>query len=426
MNPCTFIEVCSENYSVGRNLPGGQPVAFVLMNLRDSLNSFENSLVPGIGRNQPTPTPKGAHFGIAYDGVIHNYIDVMDTAWGLDAFGSSPDWPFASIYTALPEPSAPFIFIGFEGDSATPTTEQAEAARKIICCVNRSLGTPLIIDAMSVITLNDLNSEIGQTLLYVPAGLIAGANDCDAITAAPLPFNVESEIDQLQACCVANSAAITSLNSLLSSALGSINALNGRVAALETWRASVTPQIAAAASAAASQTAAITGLTAQLASIQECVDCVCPKPLPVAPIHYQLSGIGQQQVITPNADVWLNLPNQISDTNPVSVQPGAMWTAALSEPCTYRVDAVVRLRAADYCAGSQVWVDLVFGGNSMRLATFTALGGNSVVTLTGSTVFVVPPAINDLHLMVGTNDVSQMSASTLKIVDYADIQIVCV
>lgn len=423
-HPCHFIQVpCLERVTYGRNLPGGKAVAFVLLNLRDELNAYEGLQSQEIGRNVPASTPKGVHFGIGYDGVIHEYYSTDDTAWGLDTFGSSPDWPNAPLYSSLPEPSAPFVFIGFAGDSCTPTAQQVEAARKVICCVNLALG--LTIDALSVITLNDLNDGLGQTLLYVPAGLITAANDCAPVTTPPTPPNVNSILQDLQVCCASNAASIQAILASVAGLNTQFTALSGRVAALEAWRAAVDPQIVAAASAAASQTAAITGLTAQLAGIQECVDCICPPAMPFAPIHYQLSGQAQEQIITPNVPVWLNLPNQISDTNPVSVQPGAMWTAALSQSCAYRVDVTVRLKAADYCVGSQVWLDLVFGGNSARLATVTAAGGNQLVTLTGSTVFVVPPSINDLHLMVGTNDVSQNSATSLKVVDYADIQITC-
>lgn len=410
----TINQRCTNRYTTGRSGYGGSSgiTAIVLHGLGDSDEAYNTWLQQNINQQIRTNAPKSVHYTIADNGTIAQYVADNDTAWGLNGL-HNPQWP---LLMPTADHNAPFLHIGFTG--ASVTVDQVAAASQLICCL--AIAHNIAVDDLHVIVAADLDDRETR-LPSVPANLIAYAQAClNAGGVQPLPNVVDltGRVAELEACCTTNTAVINALNAVVSNLTLQLTGIASQISAVTQQASQQATQGATMAGDVAALKSQFLALSALVQQHQECIDTVCPTPTN-GPIHYVMHP-GSSMTITPNVPVWLNLPYKMKDDFNV-VMTGPLWHADLQDPCTYRIDATVRLDPSDYCTGRLVWLDLVACGQTIRLATWTATGGYEAAALTGYTLLVVPPACNDVHLQVGTND----NTTPNKVVSFADIQITC-
>jgi len=171
--------------------------------------------------------------------------------------------------------------------------------------------------------------------------------------------------------------------------------------------------------------AQLASLVQQVTKLQICAAKVCGDDCPptnCTNIHYRIDRESQYQLIPPNVNTWLfaNGSTKIEDSAIPQVLNSALWVAALTCACTWNINLNVHIQMRDWCAGKQVWLDMVTDLGRFRLATWTASAGYADPTLSGQMSVVVPPSAN-VHFEIASND-NRMAQI---IVDYADIQINC-
>lgn len=400
-------ERCSNLFTAGREtFP--KPAAIVLIALEHSVDQYHALTTTPIARWYPTGYPKSVHYVVSQAGVVHQYIEDQNTAWGIDAL-HNPTWPGIQAAT---DPASQFLFIGLEGTGILSNAGQTSLAR-LLCCL--ATEHSLVLDETTVIVARDLNDEI-ETLWSVPEGLIALAvSEC---------LNGMSTHDLVQ-CCLDNTAAIEALEErvealevqvcAITAEDGPIVALQNAVAGLQAGLTELQLRVLALEATAGASAQQYAQLAQVLAQHQTCIDAMCPPASPQANIEYYGTGLPFTALVAN----WLSLPVKVSDTVPPSVMLGPMWAATLANPATYLIEARVRFAIGDWCAGKQAWLDLVVNDGAIRLHTVTvAAGGIQTVELVGSATVSVPPTAV-LHLSAQSNDSTAMS----RIIDLAWIKI---
>ena len=400
-------ERCSDLWTAGREtFP--KPTAIVLIALEHSVDQYHALTTTPVQRWYPTSWPKSVHYVVSGDGVVYQYVEDQNTAWGIDAL-HNPTWP--GIQAAV-DPASQFLFVGIEGQGILSNAGQTALAR-LLCCLTTEHA--LVLDESTVIVARDLNDTL-DTIWSVPAGLIALAqseclggmstNDlvqcCEDNTAAIEALEDRVDALEIQVCAITDEdGPIVALQEAVVSLQAGLTELQLRVLALE-----------ATAGASAQQYAL---LAQAIALHQVCIDVMCPPATALPNIEYY----GEQLPFTALTPNWLNPTIKVSDTVPPSVMTGPMWAATLATPATYLVEARVRFAIGDWCTGKQAWLDLVVNSGAVRLSTVTvAAGGIQSIELVGSTTLTVPPT-SVVHLSVQSND----STALARVIDLAWIKI---
>lgn len=400
-------ERCSNLFTAGREtFP--KPAAIVLIALEHSVDQYHALTTTPIARWYPTGYPKSVHYVVSQAGVVHQYIEDQNTAWGIDAL-HNPTWPGIQAAT---DPASQFLFIGLEGTGILSNAGQTALAR-LLCCLTTEHA--LVLDESTVIVARDLNDTL-DTIWSVPAGLIALAqSEC---------FGGMSTNDLVQ-CCEDNTAAIEALEDrvdaleiqvcAITDEDGPIVALQEAVASLQAGLTELQLRVLALESTAGASAQQYALLAQAIALHQVCIDVMCPPATALPNIEYY----GEQLPFTALTPNWLNPTIKVSDTVPPSVMTGPMWAATLATPATYLVEARVRFAIGDWCTGKQAWLDLVVNSGAVRLSTVTvAAGGIQSIELVGSTTLTVPPT-SVVHLSVQSND----STALARVIDLAWIKI---
>jgi len=399
--------LCTNLQTAGRET-FSKPDAIVLIALGNPLAQYDVLTNTPTQRLYPTSYPKSVHFVVGTNGIVSQYVETQNTAWGIDAL-HNPTWP--GIQAAI-DPASQFLFIGLEGNGAL-NEDGTTALAHLLCCL--SVDQDLELSDETVIVARDINDEL-TTLWNVPDGLIALAqsiclggqttNDlvrcCNDNTAriVALEQHVE-ELDAAVCAITADDGPIVLLQNAVTALQSGLTELQLRIATLETTIGSSAQQFAQ--------------LAQVLAQHQVCIDNVCPPENRIANIEYY----GTQLPFTALTPNWLNPTIKVSDTVPPSVMTGPMWTATLATEGTYLVEVRVRFAIGDWCAGRQAWLDLVINDGTIRLHTVTvSASGTQSIELVGSTTIIVPPTAV-LHISAQSND----STSLARLIDLAWIKI---
>ena len=400
-------ERCSNLWTAGREtFP--KPAAIVLIALEHSVDQYHALTTASIQRWYPTSWPKSVHYVVSGDGIVYQYVEDQNTAWGIDAL-HNPTWPGIQAAT---DPASQFLFVGIEGQGILSNAGQTALAR-LLCCLTTEHN--LVLDELTVIVARDLDDTL-DTIWSVPVGLIALAqSEC---------LGGMSTSDLVQ-CCSDNTAAIEALEDrvdaleiqvcAITDENGPIVALQEAVASLQAGLTELQLRVLALESTAGASAQQYALLAQAIAQHQVCIDLMCPPATALPNIEYY----GQQLPFTALTPNWLNPTVKVSDTVPPSVLTGPMWAATLATPATYLVEARVRLAIGDWCAGKQAWLDLVVNSGAIRLSTVTVTtGGIQSIELVGSATVSVPPT-SVLHLSVQSND----STALARVIDLAWIKI---
>lgn len=396
-------QLCTNLQTAGRET-FSKPNAIVLVALGNTLTQYDVLTNTPTQRLYPVSYPKSVHFVVGTNGIVSQYVEPQNTAWGIDAL-HNPTWPGIQAAT---DPASQFLFIGLEGNGAL-SEDGTTALAHLLCCL--SVDQDLELSDETVIVARDINDEL-TTLWNVPDGLIALAqsiclggqttNDlvrcCNDNTAriAALEQHVE-ELDAAVCAITADDGPIVLLQNAVTALQSGLTELQLRVATLEATIGSSAQQFAQ--------------LAQVLAQHQVCIDNVCPPENRITNIEYY----GTQLPFTALTPNWLNPTIKVSDTVPPSVMTGPMWTATLATEGTYLVEVRVRFAIGDWCAGKQAWLDLVINDGAVRLNTVTiAAGGTQSIELVGSTTITVPPTAV-LHISAQSND-STVLARTFDLV----------
>lgn len=400
-------ERCSNLWTAGRET-FSKPAAIVLIALENSVEQYHLLTTSPIARWYPTGYPKSVHYVVSGDGVVYQYVEDQNTAWGIDAL-HNPTWPGIQAAT---DPASQFLFVGIEG-TGTLDNAGTTALARLLCCL--SVEHNLALDEETVIVARDLNDEL-DTIWSVPAGLIALAqseclngltvNDlvqcCEDNTAAIAALDVRVTALEVEVCAITDEdGPIVALQEAVAGLQEGLTELQLRVLALEAGQGGWGQQFAQ--------------LAQVIAQHQICIDLMCPPDTELANIEYY----GTQLPFTALVPNWLNPTIKVSDTVPPSVMTGPLWAATLSTPALYLVEARVRFAIGEWCVAKQAWLDLVVNDGAIRLDTVTvAAGGIQTVELIGSTTISVPPTAI-LHLSAQSNDNTVLS----RLIDLAWIKI---
>jgi len=407
------------NNTIGRpgSWPTG-PVAFVVQTVPYySLEEYDVAVQAALPRAYNTTIPKSLHFLIDQVGNIHQYVDIEDTAWGVDEL-DNPTWPGIVTFDAnfSTEINAAFIHIGF-CNALYPSPEAVLAAAKIIggLCVEYNL----IVSVDTVITASTLDeTRPSYDLVALPTNLLAFAQaqlllaepapDVDALTQLVQELSdglaqAQQDIIDLQALTTPGLADLINSHELTKGRVTDIeDALT--LANLPKLREDLDDALAT-----------ILIMQATLQEHQACIDEVCPPPGTGTTINYQLQA-GSSAVLTPGADVRLNLATQIADTEPASVVVGPLWNAHVEVEGTWTINAAFSCPALEWTNGKKVWLDLVTSNGNTRIAEWTApSAGVHSATASGASVRVVPPT-TDMYLRAGTDEVLAPGA---RVITYA-------
>lgn len=411
----TIVPRSSPNYTPDRpgDWPDG-PVAFVLQTVPYySLEEYDVAVQSALPRAYNTLIPKSLHYLIDQVGNIHQYVDYANTAWGIDEL-DNPTWPGIVTYDAnfSTEINAAFVHIGF-CNALSPSPEAVLAAAKIIaglCAVYN-----IVVSVDTIITASTLDeTRPPYDLVALPTNLLAFAQ-AQLLLAQPSP-----DVDAL-------TQLVQDLSDGLQTAQQDIMNLQGSVTFMQSYGVDIADLQNAVSGLAADATAAdfpkmrqdlddameaIIALQATVASQQVCIDSVCPPEGSGTTINYQLSA-GSAAILTPGADVRLNLAIQIDDTEPASVTIGPLWNAHVEKAGTWNISAAFSCPALEWTVGKKVWLDLITSNGNTRIAEWTApSGGVHSASASGTSVRVVPPT-TDMYLRAGTDEVLAPVARTI-------------
>ena len=411
---CQIIEFpLPSRYNVGRGNCGMG--AIVLRDLTMNIEAYFNWAHTNIDAAYATNGPKSVHYAVSHAGAIYRLVKASDTAWGLDAFnGQFPYWQASC-------GNAQFIYIGLEGGAAL-TSVQYEALVNLLCCLSIDLNFP--INETSIITEYDLDeNKTGiRTLPTLLIPDVIGCKETGGVPELPTVADLADRIDALEECCETVKNDLADQKAATNGLPDAVNGLTDRVNIVEGTVGDHKNRIGELEGQVTALQNQILALMNILEEHKACIEKVCPTPDKCQPITYSLEP-RNSMLLTPNVPVWLNFPNKIEDTpGQDSVIPGPLWAAKLECACNYSISVEIGLEPSEYCAGRSVWVDVVVNGDKYRVETVTPGAGNATVMLAGSIPFSVPPVVNDVHVMVGTNDVT----TPYKTVRYGNIRIACV
>ena len=396
-------QLCTNLQTAGRET-FSKPDAIVLVALGNTLTQYDVLTNTPTQRLYPVSYPKSVHFVVGANGIVSQYVEPQNTAWGIDAL-HNPTWPGIQAAT---DPASQFLFIGIEGNGVLGD-DGITALAHLLCCI--SVDQDLALSENTVIAARDINDEI-DTLWSIPAELIALAQS--------ICLGGQTTNDLVR-CCNDNTARIEALEEqvaeldaavcAITAEDGPIVALQNAVSALRSGLSELQLRIIALESISGASAQQFAQLAHVIAQHQICIDTVCPPPNSTANIEYYSTQLSFT-ALTPN---WLNPTVRVSDTVPSSVMTGPMWAATISAEGTYLVEARARFAIGDWCAGKQAWLDLVINDGAVRLNTVTiAAGGTQSIELVGSTTITVPPTAV-LHISAQSND-STVLARTFDLV----------
>lgn len=400
-------QLCTNLQTAGRGT-FSKPDAIVLIALGNTLTQYDVLTNTPTQRLYPVSYPKSVHFVVGINGIVSQYVEPQNTAWGIDTL-HNPTWPGIQAAT---DPASQFMFVGLEGNGILGD-DGITALAHLLCCI--SIDQDLALSENTVIVARDINDAI-DTLWSVPDGLIALAQS--------MCLGGQTTNDLVR-CCNDNTARIEALEEhvaeldaavcAITAEDGPIVALQNAVSALQSGLSELQLRIVALESMTGASAQQFAQLAQVIAQHQICIDTVCPPLNHAANIEYY----GTQLPFTALAPNWINPTIRVSDTVPPSVMTGPMWTATINTEGTYLVEARVRFTIGDWCAGKQAWIDLVINDGAVRLDTATiAAGGTQSVELVGSTTITVPPTAV-LHISAQSND----STALARILDLAWIKI---
>lgn len=361
--------------------------------------------------------PKGVHF-IVTESSIQQLAEISSSTLGFDYF-FNPTWPNLIDLVPLTDVNGPFIHIAIDTEQLTSTLIN------LLCCLSIELGYPVPIIAAS-----DLQGD--RPPLTIGTSLIAQVDACIENGGVPTPPTVadlEARVDALEECCLDNTSRIIVLE-------GQVSTLNTKVSNLETRMTGAEASIAYILEQIAILPTLITQIQTLTQQVADILSRCCPKQPDSACFHYQLTP-GNEMLITPNQPVWLNLPTKIEDRevtcgNGNIVLPGPLWMANLckKDDCgsvicdgSWNLEAQVRFRLSQWCAGRKVQLFLVACGVKYLLAEkVIATNAAQVVTLSGTFLLPAEPCCSDVHLLVSTNDDNTASG---KVVEFASFKGCC-
>lgn len=418
----------TSRYKSGRSGYTGAPIpqAIVLHRLQgESVAMYRNSLCSSLPKFlcpspfdpcafPPTVNPKGVHFTVTST-AITQLAELSATTFGIDFINGT--WPGITALMPITDPNGPFIHIAID-------TNCADLLVSLLCCIGVSLERSL-----PIITAGDLQTD--RESFPVDPSLQTQVDLCVAnggFLNPPTVFDLEERVEALEVCCLETKSDIITLQE-------DVQLLNGRMTVAEQKITGLQNQMATV----LEQVAVIPSILEQLLTLTNLVDDIltrcCPQKLDSECFHYQLLP-GDEMLITPNQCVWLNLPTKIEDRDnpncqtgccgPI-VKPGPLWRADLSisdcNSCTtWQIDASVRFRLAQACAGKKYEMFLIACGKKYLMASYTVPStGVQAITLTGN--FLLPAGCSDVHLLICTSDDSIKSAS---IVEFGFIKGCCV
>lgn len=413
----TILNRCNQShFRPGRS---GQPVAIVYQSVGFTLQVYDSLLATPLPVNYQTAYPRSVHFLIDEVGVIVQYVETNNRAYGLYQY-FEPTWPGLTVN--MTDPNDPFLFIGFTG-SGSLTDDQLSSAVSLSCCL--ALQFNISVNTNQLIVGRDLDSRrsLLPSLPVNLTGLTSGCVTNGGVANLPNIVDLTGRVETLEACCATNSTAILGLNTRLTAEEIKTAQLLIRVTSLEAWRTIAQPAINGLVGTIGSLTTGIQALQALVAKQQICIDLVCPDLNGEAVIHYTLLLESQAQVTPPNVPMWLNPPTRVSDENPAAVITGPLWTAVLDNNCIWRIAVVLRFRFEEWCAGKRAQLFIVACGNQTLIGEklVTANGRQLVQIEVTNFLLTVPPTCNDVHFLVLHDDI----ITPTKTVDYLDVTMRC-
>lgn len=411
---CAKNWINTNRYTFGRGACGSK-IAIVLRSLGWPIEQYLNWVQTNILPSYTTIEPKSVHYAVSRDGGTYQLVSDNDTAWGLDAF--SGQWPGWEANCG----NSQFIYVGIESPDNMTDAEYEELV-KLLCCVSINNNIPA--DRLHIITEFDLDqNKTGITEL--PALLLADVESCrinNGIPELPTIGDLGDRITALEECCADITDKLADQVALTDGLPDRVNDIENRLNIVESTSGDHENRIGNLEGQIASLQNQILALMNILDNHRKCIDKLCPTPDKCAPITYTLEP-RNSMLLTPNVPVHINLPNRVEDTpGTASVLPGPLWSAKLTCECNYEVSVTVGLEPSEYCDGSMVWVDVVANNEPYRVETVTPGAGNHTVALAGVIPLSVPPAVDDLYVRVGTNDVT----TPYKTIRYANVNIHCV
>lgn len=410
---CATVDFCTRRFDTGRN--GCNVNAIVLRSLQMSAEQYFAWIKTGIPQDYETASPKSVHYVVDHNGHTYNIVDTAHTAWGIDDFDNA-SYPLSQAGCG----NSQYIYIGLEDADNLSDIQYAKLV-DLVCCI--AIEHNIAINRLHIITEADLHPGIAE-ITELPNLLLGDVNACvlnGGLEPLPNIGDLEDRIEELEECCETATSAIAALETLTDGLPQRITVLEARVTELEALETDSQNRIDVLEGQISGMTNQILAIMNILQEHQICIDKVCPKPNNCLPITYSLEP-RQSMLLTPNVPVWVNFPNKIEDTVTDSVLTGPLWTATLTCECNYAITVTVGLEPSEYCAGKEVWLDVVACGNTYRVETVSPGEGNHTVMLTGTIPLSVPPTCNDVHVMVGTNDIT----TPFKTIRYGNINIRCV
>lgn len=355
-----------------------------------------------------TQYPKGVHFTVTQDNV-NQHAELSATTLGIDYINGS----YSGLAALLPitDVNGPWIHVAITDDCT-------ENLVRLLCCIATELEVSLPIIAAS-----DLQTDRPELLInpqlqnFVDTCFISGG-----LVNPPNVFELEERVEQLEVCCENNTSNIILLQQ-------SVQTLNSRVTVVEQrltgveQRLTVLDDLVTTVNTLEQQVIVLSNLVNDI--LQRC----CPQQTAAECFQYQLLP-GDEQLITANQCVRLNAATKIEDRDnpncttgcegPI-VQPGPMWTADLTG-CTWQIEAQVRFRLSQWCAGKKASMYIVVCGKKYLFAEYIIpVTGLQVVTLTGT--FLLPaPGCDSVHFLVCNSD---DKITTAHIVEFANIRGCC-
>ncbi len=422
---CNFERLICNHFPITVGRPCGDPVGIVIhIDKRDALS---------IATEQATQskwllrgmTATGYHFVVEGSGHVLQLQNITDTVPNLHyAWMPAVTWlPYDPLSNPNPNPDPYVIHIVLASrpDSCDGmTSEQYDALVQIICCIRETYpNLPLT----NIVTPDEINRDPSSPylMLYedftIPPVLAIDAASCEVLGGVPCGGEVADcghdggsggggSVGAVPACCDANAAAIAGLQL-------QINSLTGLVVGL-------IPVINAAAPLAQAAYDEVQSIRLYLASIQSCLECLCPADLAKGVIEYRLQAAGDALIVTPVVNRWINFADKITDLVPERVTPGPLWTANL-DGGTHNAEVSVRYAPSDYCTGCKVWLDIVQCGVRTRLAELVLTAGIQPVTISWNGAITITTPCPDLHFETGTD--STLGTPSYKVVEYASFKV---
>lgn len=327
--------------------------------------------------------PLSVHFSVTETGAIQ-YHELHLATYGLDCIDLR-HWPDLTHIQPL-DANGPFIHIAWFGEDLL-----SRHLVNLLCCLALEYGIIFPILAGS-----DLQSN--RPYLQIPQQLKTCVEDCVASggVAPPNPIIIDDRLTALEQCCLEVKTKLLYVDQRLYHLEEASAAHEQRIDNLETSMQSVIEQLIA-----------LPGILEAIRILQEQVAGIlircCPQTNPGdGCFHYQLVA-GQEMMTTPNQPIWLNLPKKITDQTPPIVIPGPLWKAKLLGSCNWVLEAMVRFRVADWCAGTKARLFLVYCGQKYLLDEL-AIPAEGFQSVTLEFTIPIPSGCSDVHLLVETTD----------------------